>query len=101
MTKNRAKSASEHAQITNIWLSEPCGEKTVPMVVGLGYCRSRFEGYLGNLSLVYALSFLHLVYARWIIDILTAKRNEPQSHATMDAAEAAVSAGLSTLETDR
>ncbi len=37
---------------------------------------------------------------KWIIDILTAKRNEPQSHATLDAAEAAVSAGLSTLETD-
>jgi len=32
--ENRAKLASEHEQITKIWLSDRCGDETIPMVMG-------------------------------------------------------------------
>jgi hypothetical protein len=50
MTKNWIKWASEYGQITKIGLSEGCGGKTITMVVGFGYCRRGFEGYLGNVG---------------------------------------------------
>ena len=43
---------SELAQIAKIELSDGSGGKTIPMTVKIGYCRSRFEGYLGNVGLV-------------------------------------------------
>ncbi len=51
MTKNRAEWACEHGQITKIRLSHGCGGETIPMTVKIGSCRSRFDGYLGNVSL--------------------------------------------------
>ena len=50
MMKNRAEWAFEHAQITKICLSDLCRRKTLPVVVGFGYHRRGFEGYLGNVG---------------------------------------------------
>ncbi len=50
MMKNRAEWASEHGQITKVWVSDGCGGETIPMTVRIGSCQSRFEGYLGNVS---------------------------------------------------
>lgn len=36
----------EHGQITNIWPSDRCGGEIIPMTAKIGYCPSRFEGYL-------------------------------------------------------
>ena len=41
---------SELAQITKIGVSDGSGGETIPMTVKIGYCRSRFEGYLGNVG---------------------------------------------------
>ncbi len=50
VTKNRAAWACEHGQITKIRLSDGRGGKTIPMTVKVGNCRSRFDGYAGNVS---------------------------------------------------
>ncbi len=50
MTKNWTKWACEHGQITKIRLSDGGGGETMPMTVKIGYCRSRFDGNLGNVS---------------------------------------------------
>ncbi len=46
-----AEWASEHAQITNIGLSDGYGEKAILTAVQFGYDRHRSQGYLGNVSL--------------------------------------------------
>ncbi len=42
--------ACEHGQITKIRLSDGRGGGTIPVTVKIGYCRCRFEGYLGNVG---------------------------------------------------
>ncbi len=51
-----AKWASEHGQITKIGLSDGCGGKIAPEIVKIGYCRSGFDGYLGNVGLIAAVA---------------------------------------------
>ncbi len=50
VTKNRAEWACEYGQITKIRLSDGRGGETNPMTVKVGNCRSRFDGYAGNVS---------------------------------------------------
>ncbi len=50
MVENWAEWASGHVQITKIGLSDGCGGKIVPEKVKIGYCRSGFESYLGNVG---------------------------------------------------
>ncbi len=45
-----AEWASEHAQITNIGLSDGYGEKAILTAVQFGYDRHGSQGYLGNVS---------------------------------------------------
>ncbi len=45
-----AEWASEHAQITNIGLSDGYGEKAILTAVQFGYDRHGSQGYLGNIS---------------------------------------------------
>ena len=52
VTKNWTNWACEHGQITKTRLSDGCAGETIPMTVKIGYCRSRFDGYLGNVRLM-------------------------------------------------
>ncbi len=54
MVENGAEWASGHGQITKIGLSDGCGGKIVPEKVKIGYCRSGFESYPGNVGVTMA-----------------------------------------------
>ena len=50
MMKNRAEWASEHGEITKVWVSDGCGGEPIPMTVRIVSCQSQFEDYLENVS---------------------------------------------------
>ena len=46
-----AEWASENVQNSKTGLSDGCAGENVPGIVKIGYCRSGFESYLGNVGL--------------------------------------------------
>ena len=48
MAENLGKWPSNRGLISKIRPSDGCGNKIVPEIVKIGYCRSGFDGYLGN-----------------------------------------------------
>ncbi len=63
MTKNLIKWASEYDQFTKFVLSDGCRGETIPVTVNIGYCRSRFDGYLENVGQDAGRGLRHLIPA--------------------------------------